>query len=259
MRRSDGSAALAVLDRNLIDAQSPAPLYFQLFTVLNDAINRGLIPNGARMPSEKDISDCFDVSRITARRTLAELAAKGLVVRHRGKGTFVQHGYSREPIVAPLGAMAESLGDLGPDTTLTVLAKRMATPPPELQVAFGVDDGARICQLVRVRSQQGRPFAHYVSWTPAFKASMPRKELEGASRVALFEKYGLRIARMARFLSAEGAAPDVARALDVSSGKPLLKLVRFSYDADGRLQDHLTALYNTDVFSYKVETRVGLD
>jgi GntR family transcriptional regulator len=259
MRRSDGSAALAVLDRNLIDVQSPAPLYFQLFTVLNDAINRGLIPNGARMPSEKDISDSFDVSRITARRTLAELAAKGLVVRHRGKGTFVQHGYTPEPIIASLGAMAESLGDLGPDTTLTVLAKRMVAPPPELQVAFGLGEGTRICQLVRVRSHQGRPFAHYVSWTPAFKASMPRKELEGASRVALFEKYGLRIARMARFLSAEGAAPDVARALDVSSGKPLLKLVRFSYDADGRLQDHLTALYNTDVFSYKVETRVGLD
>ena len=259
MRRSDDSAALALLDRNLIDAESPAPLYFQLFTVLNDAINRGLIPNGARMPSEKEISDSFDVSRITARRTLAELAAKGLVVRQRGKGTFVRHAYSPEPIIAPLGSRAESLGDLGPDTTLTVLAKRMAPPPAELQEAFGLGAGTRICQLVRVRSHRGRPFAHYVSWTPAFKASMPRRELEGASRVALFEKYGLRIARMARFLSAEGAAPDVARALDVSSGKPLLKLVRFSYDAEGRLQDHLTALYNTDVFSYKVETRVGLD
>jgi GntR family transcriptional regulator len=259
MRRSDGSAALAVLDRKLIDAKSPAPLYFQLFTVLNDAISRGLIPNGARMPSEKEISDTFDVSRITARRTLAELAAKGLVVRHRGKGTFVRHGFSPEPLVASLGTIAESLGDLGRDTTLTLLAKRMATPPPELLSAFGLSDDARICQLVRVRRHRGRPFAHYVSWTPAFRASIPRKELEGASRIALFEKYGLKIARMARFLSAEGATPDVARALDVSSGKPLLKLVRFSYDADGRLQDHLTALYNTDVFSYKVETRVGLD
>ena len=259
MKRPDGSAALAVLDRNLIDAQSPAPLYFQLFTVLNDATHRGLIPNGARMPSEKEISDGFEVSRITARRTLAELAAKGLVVRQRGKGTFVQHAYSPEPIVAQLSSIAESLGDLGRDTTLAVLSKRMATPPPGLLQAFGMAPESRVCQLVRLRSHRGRRFAHYVSWTPAFKASMPRRELEGASRVALFERYGLRIARMERFLSAEGASPDVARALDVSSGKPLLKLVRFSYDSDGRLQDHLTALYNTDVFSYKVETRVGLD
>lgn len=259
MKRSDGSAALAVLDRGLIDVHSPSPLYFQLYTVLNDAISRGLIPDGSRMPSEKEISDRFDVSRITARRTLAELAAKGLVVRQRGKGTFVQHGYRAEPIVASLGPMNASLGDLGRDTTLTVLVKRMSTLPPGLQAAFGLPPAARVCQLVRVRSDRGRPFAHYVSWTPSFKASMSRRELEGASRVTLFEKYGLRIARMERFLSAEGASPEVARALDVSSGKPLLKLVRFSYDADGRLQDHLSARYNTDLFSYKVETRVGLD
>ena len=259
MKRSEDSTALAVLDRGLIDARSPSPLYFQLYTVLNDAISRGLIPDGSRMPSEKEISDRFDVSRITARRTLAELAAKGMVVRHRGRGTFVQHGCRAQPIVAPLGTLADSLGDLGRDTTLTVLSKRMAPLPPDLESAFGLAATRRVCQLVRVRSDHGRPFAHYVSWTPMFKASIPRRELEGASRVALFEKYGLRIARMERFLSAEGAAPDVARALDVSSGKPLLKLVRFSYDADGRLQDHLTARYNTDLFSYKVETRVGLD
>jgi GntR family transcriptional regulator len=259
MKLDDGSAALALLDRSLIDAQSPAPLYFQLFNVLHDAIGQGLIPNGARMPSEKELSERFEVSRITARRTLAELAAKGLVVRHRGRGTFVQHAFSPEPIVAPLGAMSESLADLGHGTTLTVLGRKMLLLPPALQTAFGLPRTTKVCQLVRVRSDRGRPFAYYVSWTPAFKASMPRKELEGASRVTLFARYGLRIARMERFLTAEGATPEVARALDVPSGKPLLKLVRFSYDAEGRLQDHLTARYNTDVFTYKVETKVGLD
>ncbi len=90
-------------------------------------------------------------------------------------------------------------------------------------------------------------------------AVLDRGLIDAHSPSPLFEKYGLRIARMERFLSAEGASPEVARALDVSSGKPLLKLVRFSYDADGRLQDHLSARYNTDLFSYKVETRGGLD
>jgi len=100
MRTRGGTAALALLNRDLIDTQSPSPLYFQLFTVLNDAISRGVIANGSRMPSEKEISDRFEVSRITARRTLAELAAKGLVVRHRGKGTFVQHAYQPDPAAA---------------------------------------------------------------------------------------------------------------------------------------------------------------
>jgi GntR family transcriptional regulator len=259
MKRADDSAALAVLNRDLIDAESPSPLYYQVFTVLHDAIVKGLIPHGSRMPSEKEISDRFDVSRITARRTLVELAGKGLVVRHRGKGTFVSLPERAEPIVATIGSNTESLGDLGPGTTLTVLQKRMAVLPHDLQEAFGIGASTRVCQLVRVRSSRGQPFAHYVSWTPKFSASMPKKDFEGASRLTLFERYGFKIARMERFLSAEGAAPDVARALDVPSGKPLLKLVRFSYDANGRLQDHLIARYNSDLFSYRVETKVGLD
>jgi GntR family transcriptional regulator len=101
MRRTEGAAALALLDRGLIDADSPSPLYYQLYTVLHDAIVRGVLPDGSRMPSEKDLSDGFEVSRITARRTLAELAAKNLVVRHRGKGTFVSHADRPVPIVAP--------------------------------------------------------------------------------------------------------------------------------------------------------------
>lgn len=257
MRQAQSSAALALLTRDLIDTQSPSPLYFQLFTVLNDAISKGMIPNGSRMPSEKQISDRFEVSRITARRTLAELAAKGLIVRHRGKGTFVQVAYQPDPIVAPLTSMLESLGHMGRDTAVKLISKRMATLPPELQEAFKLPADAKVCQLVRVRSDHGRPFAHYVSRTPKFPASISRKAVETTSRVELFKKFDLRIARMEQYLSAEGALPDVARALEVSSGKPLLKLVRLSYDAQGRLQDHLIARYNSDLFSYKMETEVG--
>jgi GntR family transcriptional regulator len=256
MSRSQVSSALAVLNRDLLDPSSASPLYFQLFTVLNDAISKGVIPNGSRMPSEKEICDRFDVSRITARRTLAELAAKGLVVRHRGKGTFVQHTYQPDPIVAPLSSMLGSLEHMGRDTSVTLLSKRLSALPLDLQGAFQLQPDAKVCQLVRVRRDRGRPFAHYVSWTPKFDASMPRKGFESTSRVDLFKRYDLRIARIEQYLSAEGATPDVARALDVSTGKPLLKLVRFSYDAQGRLQDHLTALYNSDLFSYKMETDV---
>ena len=49
MRRTEGAAALALLDRELIDAESPSPLYFQLYTVLHDAIVRGVLADGATL------------------------------------------------------------------------------------------------------------------------------------------------------------------------------------------------------------------
>ena len=43
----------------------------------------------------------------------------------------------------------------------------------------------------------------------------------------LFKAHGIKVARVEQYLSAEGASPEIARALDVTTGKPLLKLVRF--------------------------------
>ncbi|MCS5932244.1 GntR family transcriptional regulator [Klebsiella pneumoniae subsp. pneumoniae] len=44
------------------------------------------------LPTEAEFEEIFGVSRITARRALAELAAKGLVKRQAGIGTMViQH------------------------------------------------------------------------------------------------------------------------------------------------------------------------
>ena len=39
----------------------------------------------------------------------------------------------------------------------------------------------------------------------------------------------------------------------------LLKLVRFCYDAQVQLRDHLVVRCNSDLFSYRVETKFGLD
>ena len=52
MKRTEGAAACAMLNRELIDADSLSPLYFRLYTVLHDAIVKGLIPHEARMPFE---------------------------------------------------------------------------------------------------------------------------------------------------------------------------------------------------------------
>ena len=71
----DRDALLGKLNRRTIDPSSPAPLYYQLYTMLRDAIASGALQSGSRMPSEKELAATFDVSRNTARRALADLAS----------------------------------------------------------------------------------------------------------------------------------------------------------------------------------------
>ncbi len=245
---------LSKLQNTSIDPNSPTPLYYQLYTMLHDAISGGQLESGSKMPSEKELAGAFGVSRITARRALDELALKNMVARHRGRGTFVDYEYQSEPIHAPLSDLMESLDHMGRDTKVKVLELEVMQPTTRIGRLFEAADDETLCHCVRVRSNKSIPFAFYVTWTRGFDKTLTRAKLESRPRMRFFKDFGIKISKVEQYLSAEGASVEVAEALGVGTGKPLLKLVRRSLASDGKLLDHLTALYNPDLFRYKVET-----
>jgi GntR family transcriptional regulator, arabinose operon transcriptional repressor len=88
------------------------PLYEQLYNHVLSAIQTGQLRSGDRVPSEKELADKFDVSRITSKKALELLEQAGLIERIRGKGSFVRENLDlNAPILrrdessgAPLGA-----------------------------------------------------------------------------------------------------------------------------------------------------------
>ncbi|MEH0638325.1 GntR family transcriptional regulator [Streptomyces bottropensis] len=66
-----------------------APLYVRIRREIEAGIRAGELPPGARLPTEKDLSTRYGVSRATAQRVLNDLAEAGLAIRRRRHGTFV--------------------------------------------------------------------------------------------------------------------------------------------------------------------------
>lgn len=66
------------------------PLYQQIYNDLERAIQTGKFPPGSQLPTEKELSAEYQVSRITSKRALTELELAGHIYRVRGKGSFVQ-------------------------------------------------------------------------------------------------------------------------------------------------------------------------
>ncbi len=81
------------------DDRSP-PRYAAIKQSISDAVRDGLLKPGDRVPSEAELVEQFDVSRMTANRALRELQASGIVVRRAGVGSFIA-----EP--RPIGQMIE--------------------------------------------------------------------------------------------------------------------------------------------------------
>lgn len=67
------------------------PLYEKIYEYIIDQIKQGNLMEGDRVPSEKELAEKFDVSRITSKKALDLLAQNNIIERIRGKGSFVAH------------------------------------------------------------------------------------------------------------------------------------------------------------------------
>ncbi|AAZ26391.1 MULTISPECIES: histidine utilization repressor [Colwellia] len=63
--------------------------YTMIKQYICEHIESGEWPQNAKVPSENELTQQFDVSRMTARRALQELTEQGILVRSQGAGTFV--------------------------------------------------------------------------------------------------------------------------------------------------------------------------
>ena len=70
-------------------AENPGPLFRRLARSIASAIERGALPDGTRLPSERVLSGVLAIGRGTAVAAYDVLVADGLLERRRGSGTFV--------------------------------------------------------------------------------------------------------------------------------------------------------------------------
>ncbi|MDR3175900.1 MAG: PLP-dependent aminotransferase family protein [Desulfovibrio sp.] len=65
------------------------PLYKQIVAFVEQAVENGLLNGGERLPSERMLGDLLGVNRSTIVRALDDLADRGVVLRRRGSGSYV--------------------------------------------------------------------------------------------------------------------------------------------------------------------------
>jgi ABC-type glycerol-3-phosphate transport system substrate-binding protein len=72
-----------------IDPARPVPIYQQVKTLIIDGILERRFSPDTRLPTEHELCDLHGISRTPVNRALSELAAEGVILRHRRRGSFV--------------------------------------------------------------------------------------------------------------------------------------------------------------------------
>ena len=228
-----------------------APLYHRLYSVLREAIVDGTITYDAQMPTEQQLASTFDVSRITAKRAMDDLAAENLIARFRGKGSHVTYRYKPQPVRAPLVAMLEDLIEMGRHSMIRVISIKKVVPPAAIREQLGLSDQDTVRKVVRVLSNEDRePYAHYVSWTAGATSGFTKKNLESRARLDVLRDCGFKFSKVDQVLSAENASAKIALELQVEPGEALLSVRRNSYNEHGIVVDVLECLYNPGRYQF---------
>jgi GntR family transcriptional regulator/MocR family aminotransferase len=89
----------------VLDRSAPAPLSSQVAGQIREALVRGALPVGARLPSTRALAADLAVSRSVTEHAFDQLAAEGWLETRRGSGTYVAAGtrtlVRHRPVPAP--------------------------------------------------------------------------------------------------------------------------------------------------------------
>jgi len=238
--------------RQHLEPDAPTPLYHQLYTIVKRSIIDGTMVFGSRVPTELQLAEAFDVSRITAKRAIDELASESLVKRQRGKGTHVIYEYKLQPIKPPLLSVIQGIdSEELRQTDAKVLILDQQQPSAEMRAEFELSAGQTILRLIRVRSSNGNAFGYYSSWTKGITSKIEATAFESKPRLEVFLDLGLEVSYINQTMSATTATPEVARSLAVEPGSPVLTVTRRAFDFNEKLVDYLNVLYHPDHFEYQ--------
>lgn len=226
----------------------------QVYLVLRDRILSGALGFGTRLATENDLADAHDVSRVTVRRALGELARERLIERRRSAGTRVIYRSSPAPVTADISGMLANLADMGRRTAVKLLSFDYVPAEGMVAQALGAAPDELLQRAVRVRSVDGLPFSHLTTHVPeSVSVTFTRQELAVRPLLELLERAGVKVERARQRISAGLATPDVAEALGLHTGSPLIELVRVVYDQAGRGVEHLHALYRPDRYAFEID------
>jgi len=160
-----------------IDKNSVIPIYYQLAKLFEGKIQRGELKPGEAMPTEMKIVADFGVSRMTVRRAIAELVAKGMVYAQQGKGTFVSSP-KLDKVVFELNNFDQEIKERGLEYKTTLIEAKIVRANEQLKEIFGLkNDNTRFLYYRTVLSAEDERLAYETKYT-IYTKSKPILELE---------------------------------------------------------------------------------
>lgn len=225
-------------------------LYDQVKAELVKRITDGTYEVGSFIPPENVLKEEFDVSRITIRRAINELAQEGLLLAHPGIGTKVIRPLKLDESLGEICSFTNVLKayNLQPNTISLSVDKVII--PKNISKEMNLKDNTLGYHIYRVRGANNVSVAVFETYVVTdIKLSIDPNDYYGSLH-EIFRNNGIIPTFIEESVEAVAATKKLARELNVRTGFPLLKSIRKVYDQTGRLFEYSILHYNSTNFKY---------
>ncbi|WP_040209963.1 GntR family transcriptional regulator [Clostridium polynesiense] len=230
----------------MIDKNSPIPVYYQLKQDFINKIKEGLWSSGQCIESERELSEFYGVSRMTIRQALGELVQEGLLIREKGKGTFVCDPKVKQKDMMSFSEVVEKAGM---NLKTEILEFEKINTPEDLKDIFGFE---LLYKINRMRIVDDVPVANEIVYVPCDYCGYIDKEMLKGSLFKLLENFGHKISHSES--SIQGVLMDdyYKEIFKADKCVPLMKSVSNTITEDNKVIFVEEAVYRSDKYVLQV-------
>ena len=234
--------------------QKQNPLHVDISEQIQQQIIDGNYLPGDKLPSERELIEKWQVSRITIRRAIANLVQQGLVSTYQGKGAFVNQKHKViYTLSSPLTFLQDDLGSQGIELSIQNIVYEPVTPPSQIRKILQLPNNKPIAYLQKkLLLADNEPGCVDITYTLPKIGRQLELELKQNMTFSVLERHGWKIDRVNAVIECTNANLELSEHLDVPLGHPLLVYRHTAYSNNCPIV-HGESISRGDRFCYSVD------
>ena len=215
-----------------LDQNTSKPLYKQLEEVLLQQIETGVLIPGSKLPTEAELSEKYNVSRVTVRKALDALSKNCFLERRSGKGTFIASKKLQRNI-STVTSSSSICRMQGLKLDAKTIRLDYAEPTEEERIKMKLETNEKIIILERLRFADDIPVTIELTKFSENFAFLFEECLNHISMYESLEKRGIVFSNSAKTLEIWFANFREAKLLNIPRSHPLLCISSIVSDVNG--------------------------
>lgn len=234
-----------------IDRDVPIPLYYQIAEQVRERIHTGEWQPGDRIPAERELTELFDVSRMTVHQAITHLVQSGVLTVRRGSGTYVAEPKLTHDTLRVVG-FEEEVARQGGQVSSLVLEQTVRSASDAERSFLGLTRGAEVFRIVRLRQAWDTPLLLETSTIPCTMCpGLIDFDLSARSLYSILEEeYGITMLKADQFFEASEASEYQAELFGIRPGAAMILFDGVTYSAGDVAVEYCRAVYRGDKFQF---------